>query len=68
MKKNDKILLFIIIVIYIGLPILIWKFQFLFNIKFYLLTVIGVLIFGLLKIFKIPNNYLGLLKIITLNH
>lgn len=62
MKKNDKILLFIIILIYIGLPILICQFRFLFNIKFYLLTVIGVLIFGLLKIFKIPNNYLGLTK------
>lgn len=62
MKKNDKILLFIILLIYIGLPILIWQFQFLFNIKFYLLTVIGILIFCLLKLFKISNNYLGLTK------
>lgn len=62
MKKNDKILLFIIILIYIALPILICQFRFLFGIKFYLLTIIGVLIFGLLKIFKVPNNYLGLTK------
>lgn len=62
MKKNDKILLFIIILIYIALPVLICQSRFLFNIKFYLLTVIGILIFCLLKIFKIPNNYLGLTK------
>lgn len=62
MKKNDKILLFIIILIYIALPVLICQSCFLFNIKFYLLTVIGILIFCLLKIFKIPNNYLGLTK------
>lgn len=44
------------------MPILIWRFQFLFNIKFYLLTIIGVLIFILLKIFKVPNEYLGFTK------
>lgn len=62
MKKNDKILLFIIILIYIVLPILICQFCFLFNIKFYILTIIGALIFALLKIFKISNDFLGLTK------
>ena len=37
MKKNDRILLFIIILTYIAL--LISQFRFLFDIKFYLLTV-----------------------------
>ncbi len=62
MKKSDKILLFIILLIYIILPILICRFEFLFTIKFYLLTTIGILIFCLLKIFKISNDYLGLTK------
>ncbi len=39
MKKNDRILLFIIILTYIALSILISQFRFLFDIKFYLLTV-----------------------------
>lgn len=62
MKKNDKILLFVIILIYIALPVLICRFHILFDIKFYLLTVIGILMFILLKIFKVSNEYLGITK------
>ncbi len=44
-------------------PILICCFDILFKIKFYLLTIIGILIFILLKLFRISNDYLGITKI-----
>lgn len=61
---KNKTLIFIIILIYITIPILICFSNFLFNIKFYLLTIIGVLIFGLMKFFRISNDYLGINKTI----
>lgn len=57
---KNRILLFIILLIYIILPILIYFFDILFNIKFYLLTIIGVLVFGLMKLFKVTNDYIGI--------
>lgn len=62
MNKRNIILLFTILITYILLPILIYCFDFLFNFKFYLLTVIGILTFCLLKVFKVSNDYIGLTK------
>lgn len=62
MKKKDIVLLLIILSSYIVIPICILLFDYLFNIKFIILTIIGLLIFLLFKLFKIPNYYLGITK------
>ena len=59
---KNKILFLIIMIIYIFVPILIIFNNHLFNIKFYIITVLGILIFLLTKIFKISNSDLGITK------
>ena len=59
---KNKILLSSILAIYILLPILILFNNYLFNIKFYLLTGIGLGIFILMKVFNISNKELGITK------
>ena len=61
-NMKNKILLLIIMIIYIFVPILIMFNNNLFNIKFYILTVLGILIFLLMKMFKISNSDLGITK------
>lgn len=58
MKKNNTILLLIILFIYITIPMCIFFSKDLFNAKFYILTIVGILIFCIMKLFKIPNNYI----------
>lgn len=62
MKKKEMVLLLIILFSYIVIPICILLFDCLFNIKFIILTIIGLLIFLLFKLLKIPNYYLGITK------
>ena len=55
-------LLLSILAIYILVPILILFNNYLYGIKFYLLTIIGLIIFFLMKLFKVPNKDLGITK------
>ena len=55
-------LLLSILSIYILVPILILFNNYLYGIKFYLLTIIGLIIFLLMKLFKVPNKDLGITK------
>ena len=59
---KNKFLLSIILIIYIIFPILIFLNDYLFKIKFYILTVLGLIIFILMKLFKISNEELGITK------
>ena len=59
---KSKILLSSILSIYIFLPILILFNNDLYDIKFYLLTGIGLGIFLLMKVFNISNKELGITK------
>lgn len=59
---KNKMLLACILIIYILVPILILFNSYLYEIKFYLLTGIGLIIFLLMKLFKINNKELGLTK------
>ena len=59
---KNKILLSSILAIYILLPILILFNKHLYDIKFYLLTIIGLGIFLLMKVFNITNEELGITK------
>lgn len=59
---KNKILLILILLIYLLVPILILYNSYLFKIKFYILTIIGILIFILMKLFKIKNKDLGINK------
>ena len=59
---KNKLLLVSILVIYILVPTLISFNSYLYDIKFYLLTGIGLLIFLLMKLFKVKNKDLGITK------
>ena len=59
---KNKVLLSSILAIYILLPILILFNNCLYDIKFYLLTGIGLGIFLLMKVFNISNKELGITK------
>ena len=59
---KNKVLLSSILVIYILLPILILFNNYLYDVKFYLLTGIGLGIFLLMKVFNISNKELGITK------
>ena len=59
---KNKLLLSSILAIYILLPILILFNNYLYDIKFYLLTGIGLGIFLLMKVFNISNKELGITK------
>lgn len=61
-SMKNKILLLIILIIYILFPILIYFNNYLFEIKFYILTGIGALIFALMKLFGTSNQELGISK------
>ncbi len=59
---KNKLLLGIILIIYIIVPILILLFLYLYNIKFYLLTFIGIIIYTLMRFNKVSNKELGITK------
>ena len=59
---KNKVLLSSILVIYILLPILILFNNYLYDVKFYLLTGIGLGVFLLMKVFNISNKELGITK------
>lgn len=59
---KNKLLLSIILIIYILVPIIILFSDYLYEIKFYLLTGIGLAIFILMKLFKVSNEELGITK------
>ena len=59
---KNKLLFLSILIIYIITPILILFNDYLYNIKFYILTIIGLIIFLLMKLFKVSNKELGITK------
>ena len=59
---KNKLLLSSILTIYILVPLLIFFNSYLYIIKFHLLTIIGLVIFILLKLFKVSNKNLGITK------
>ena len=59
---KNKILLAIILMVYILFPILILLNGYLYEIKFYILTIISAMIYILFKAFKVPNKELGISK------
>lgn len=59
---KNKLLLASILIIYILVPVLILFNSYLYEIKFYILTGIGLIIFLLMKLFNISNNELGITK------
>ena len=59
---KNKVLLAIILLIYIVTPVVIFFNEYLYNIKFYILTGIGLLIFILMKLFGVKNKDLGITK------
>ena len=59
---KNKVLLSSILVIYVLLPILILFNNYLYSIKFYLLIGIGLIIFLLMKLFKVSLKELGITK------
>ena len=59
---KNKILLISILLVYILVPILILFNSFLYEIKFYILTGLGLIIFLILKLLKISNKELGITK------
>ena len=59
---KNKVLLAIILLIYIVTPVVIFFNEYLYSIKFYILTGIGLLIFILMKLFGVKNKELGITK------
>ena len=59
---KNKLLLASILIIYILVPVLILFNSYLYEIKFYILTGIGLIVFLLMKLFNILNNELGITK------
>lgn len=59
---KNKVLLTIILIFYTFIPILILFNNYLFEIKFYILTFIGLIIFIIMKFFKVKNKDLGINK------
>ena len=59
---KNKILLLLISCLYIGIPILILFVPKLYDLKFYILTIVGILIYGSFRICKISNKELGITK------
>ncbi|MBQ8892590.1 MAG: CPBP family intramembrane metalloprotease [Bacilli bacterium] len=59
---KNKILLFIVLLIYITIPIIIFNNQYLYDIKFYILTILGLFIYLLFRILKVKNENLGITK------
>ena len=59
---KNKLLLLSILIVYIIVPVLILFNSYLYEIKFYLLTGIGLIIFFMMKLFKVSNKELGITK------
>jgi len=59
---KNKILLTVILLIYIFVPILIYNNKFLYDIKFYILVVLGIIIYLIMRLFKVKNKDLGITK------
>ncbi len=59
---KNKLLFSVVILIYLIIPILILFNDNLCNYKFYILTIIGSLLFLIFKIMKIKGEYLGITK------
>ncbi len=59
---KNKLLLTIILILYILVPILILFIPYLYEIKFYLLTFIGIIIYVLMRFNKVSNKELGITK------
>ena len=57
---KDKLLFLIILIFYVLLPIIIFYNVILFKYKFYILTIVGCLIYLILRIAKINNKELGI--------
>ena len=57
---KNKFLFVILLIIYFFIPIIILNNNNLFTIKFYILTIIGILIFILMNFFKVNNKDLGI--------
>ena len=59
---KNKLIMISIILIYILVPIIILLNSYLYEIKFIILTITGLLIFIIMKIFKVSNKELGISK------
>ena len=59
---KNKILFLLLIIIYIFTPLVILFNNKLYDIKFYILTILGIIIYIILKLFKIKNENLGINK------
>lgn len=64
---KNKVLFAIIMIIYILTPILIFFNNNFFNIKFYILTSLGIIIYFIFKLFKVNNKDLGINKNIIIS-
>ena len=64
---KNKVLLLLITCLYVGIPILILLIPNMYEYKFYLLTIIGIAIYILLRAFRISNKDLGIKKENTLS-
>ena len=59
---KNKLIMISIILIYILVPIIILLNSYLYEIKFIILTITGLLIFIIMKIFKVSNKELGIIN------
>ena len=59
---KNKLIMISILLIYILVPIIILLNSYLYEIKFIILTITGLLIFIIMKIFKVSNKELGISK------
>ncbi len=64
---KNKVLFAIIMIIYILTPILIFFNNNFYNIKFYILTSLGIIIYFIFKLFKVNNKDLGINKNIIIS-
>lgn len=64
---KNTVLFAIIMLIYILTPILIFFNNSFYNIKFYILTSLGIIIYFIFKLFKVNNEDLGINKNITIS-
>lgn len=60
--KKDKILFCLILIIFILIPVIIYFSPLLFKYKFFLLTIIGLVIYFVLRIVGVSNETLGISK------
>lgn len=60
--KKDKLIFTLILIIYISMPLVICFNSFLFKYKFYILTIIGLTFYLILRIIGASNDELGISK------